>query len=249
MPATAQESEEVKDLMLCPPYSGFQARDDKAKQQQFPQEYNDAMWTIDQAGTEKFKDEVLREKIRRSADGGWGDLSADNTRLHIGGDFGEFPDSPEWNLEGLAQQRPTPTLGHTRSMSSLENNAPLLSSTRPRPSGASLSWLFQVVPIRNFKFSCQEPCMELVLDRLRQVVLPLQTTHLRLKTTTCCSPLQTSLASMKPGFGNLRRNKRDSLECTSPFCLWAAQRFTNFQKSRPASMGHIYRMCPATILS
>ncbi|KAJ7111164.1 hypothetical protein C8R43DRAFT_160466 [Mycena crocata] len=155
MPMTAQESEDMKTFKqrlhsqikadLEPAVRRAkqdlldkmkQVRDDKAKQQQFLQEYNDAIWKIDQAGTEQFKDEVLREKIRRSADGGWGDLSADRAQSRIGGFVGEYPDSPEWNLEGLAQQRPTPTLGHTRSKSSLGNNAPLLSSTRPGSSRA-----------------------------------------------------------------------------------------------------------------
>ncbi|KAJ7143803.1 hypothetical protein C8R44DRAFT_758934 [Mycena epipterygia] len=132
-PAVRRAKQDLLDKMK-------QARDDKAKQQQFLQEYNDAIWAIDQAGTEQFKDEVLREKIRRSADGGWGDLSADRSQSRIGGFVGDLSgqlDSPEWNLEGLAQQRPTPTLGHTRSKSSLGNNAALLNSnSRPGSSNA-----------------------------------------------------------------------------------------------------------------
>jgi ABC-type branched-subunit amino acid transport system substrate-binding protein len=114
-PGVRRAKQELLDKMK-------QARDDKAKQQQFLQEYNDAVLAIDQAGTERFKEEVLREKIRRSADGGWGDVSADRSQSRIGGFVGEFAgqtDSPEWNLDGLAQQRPTPTLGHNRSKSSL----------------------------------------------------------------------------------------------------------------------------------
>ncbi|KAF7368750.1 hypothetical protein MVEN_00199900 [Mycena venus] len=124
-PAVRRAKQELLDKMK-------QARDDKAKQQQFLQEYNDAIWAIDQAGTEQFKDEVLREKIRRSADGlgSWGDVAADRAQSRLGGFVGDS-DSPEWNLEGLAQQRPTPTIGHTRSKSSLGSNASLLSSTKP----------------------------------------------------------------------------------------------------------------------
>ncbi|KAJ6531372.1 HAD-like domain-containing protein [Mycena vulgaris] len=128
-PAVRRAKQELLDKMK-------QARDDKAKQQQFLQEYNDAVWAIDQAGTEQFKDEVLREKIRRSADGGWGDLAADRAQSRIGGFVGDFTgqsDGPEWNLEGMAQQRPTPTLGHTRAKSSLGNNNPTLLNSNSRP--------------------------------------------------------------------------------------------------------------------
>ncbi|KAJ7474837.1 hypothetical protein FB451DRAFT_276721 [Mycena latifolia] len=129
-PAVRRAKQELLDKMK-------QARDDKAKQQQFLQEYNDAVWAIDQAGTEQFKEEVLREKIRRSADGGWGDLVGDRAQSRIGGFVGDFAgqsDMPEWNLEGMAQQRPTPTLGHTRAKSSLGNNSTLLSGTsKPSP--------------------------------------------------------------------------------------------------------------------
>jgi hypothetical protein len=100
-------------------------RRDKTKQKQFEQEFNDAIRVIEQAAMDQLKDEVRREKIRRGADGrvgGWGDLSADRSQSRLGGFAGEFggqSPSPEWNLEGLAQQRSTPTIGHTRSRSSL----------------------------------------------------------------------------------------------------------------------------------
>ncbi|KAJ7240376.1 hypothetical protein B0H12DRAFT_53973 [Mycena haematopus] len=129
-PAVRRARQELLDKMK-------QARDDKAKQKQFLEEYNEAIKAIDQAGTEQFKDEVLREKIRRSADrdGGWADLStsADRAQSRIGGFVGDFTgqsDSPEWNLEG---QRPT----HTRAKSSLGNNASHLASPKPGSSGGS----------------------------------------------------------------------------------------------------------------
>ncbi|KAJ7457262.1 HAD-like domain-containing protein [Mycena galericulata] len=128
-PAVRRAKQELLEKMK-------QARDDKAKKQESLQEYNDAIRAIDQAGTDQYKEEVLREKIRRSADAGvWGDISADRAQSRIGGFVGEFAaqedSTPEWNLEGLTQQRSTPTLGHTRSKSSLGNNPSFLSSTRP----------------------------------------------------------------------------------------------------------------------
>ncbi|KAJ7347905.1 HAD-like domain-containing protein [Mycena albidolilacea] len=114
-------------------------RRDKTKQKQFEQEFNDAIRVIEQAAMDQLKDEVRREKIRRGADGlgGWG---ADRSQSRLGGFAGEFggqSPSPEWNLEGLAQQRSTPTIGHTRSRSSLGNNASLLTSSKPGSSTAS----------------------------------------------------------------------------------------------------------------
>ncbi|KAJ6480258.1 HAD-like domain-containing protein, partial [Mycena sanguinolenta] len=129
-PAVRRARQELLDKMK-------QARDDKAKQKQFLEEYNEAIKAIDQAGTEQFKDEVLREKIRRSADrdGGWGDLStsAERAQSRVGGFVGDFTgqsDVPEWTFEGL---RPT----HSRAKSSLGNNASLLTSSKPGSSGGS----------------------------------------------------------------------------------------------------------------
>ncbi|KAF8217976.1 HAD-like domain-containing protein [Mycena galopus ATCC 62051] len=107
-----------------------QVHNDKPKQAQFLQEYNDAIWAIDQAGTERFKDEVLQEKIRRSGDrdGGWSDLStsADRAQSRIGNfvPVGEFGESPDWPSFG--GQRGT----HGRK-SSLGHNASLLTSSKP----------------------------------------------------------------------------------------------------------------------
>ncbi|KAJ7763150.1 HAD-like domain-containing protein [Mycena maculata] len=115
-----------------------QARDDKTKQQLFLQEYNEAIRALDQAGTEQFKEQVLREKIRRNL---WGDdknPSADRSQSRIGG-FVEFAGQPEWNMEGLEQQRPTPSLGHNRSKSSLGNNAAFHASMTSKATYGSTS--------------------------------------------------------------------------------------------------------------
>ncbi|KAK7052555.1 HAD-like domain-containing protein [Favolaschia claudopus] len=115
------------------------ARDDKAKHQQFVQEYNDTIRAIDQKGTNEFKQQVLQEKFRRGGEGGsgsWGDSFADRSSHSRIGFVG---DSADWNLEGFAQQRPTPTIGHIRSKSSLGNHTSYLTSTRPGSTSGSPS--------------------------------------------------------------------------------------------------------------
>jgi hypothetical protein len=98
-----------------------QCRDDKAKKQQCLQEYNDAVVVIDRAGKERFRDELLREKMRRNA-GGWG-TSPDRSQSRVGdfamGGFASPAEAQEWNYESLFQQRSTPGLGHNRSRSQI----------------------------------------------------------------------------------------------------------------------------------
>ncbi|KAJ6590874.1 hypothetical protein B0H10DRAFT_786288 [Mycena sp. CBHHK59/15] len=116
-----------------------QCRDDKAKQQQCLQEYNDAIWNIDQVATDQFKDEFLREKIRRSADGAWGDHSADRSQSRASDFVSDFTGQSEndWSFEALAQQKPTSASGHNRSKSQLGNNTTLLNTNRHASSSKS----------------------------------------------------------------------------------------------------------------
>ncbi|KAJ7606620.1 HAD-like domain-containing protein [Roridomyces roridus] len=109
---------------------------DKDTRERYLKDYNDTILALDQEAMDRFKTEVVKERMRRAI-GDTGDVPADRAQSRIGGFVGEYATQSEWNLEGMAQERPTPTLGHNRARSSLGNNSSFLASAmRPGSSTA-----------------------------------------------------------------------------------------------------------------
>ncbi|KAF7324985.1 hypothetical protein MKEN_00540900 [Mycena kentingensis (nom. inval.)] len=101
-----------------------------AKEAQKPallKEYNDAILAIDRAGTERFTNEVTKERIRRSAAGIGESLAGERAQSRMEGFVGDSGnDFGEWG-----GHRPASTTGHVRGKSSIGNQTSLLSGTRP----------------------------------------------------------------------------------------------------------------------
>nr|GAT51622.1 predicted protein [Mycena chlorophos] len=101
-------------------------RDEKAKAALL-KEYNDQLASIEASGVQRLNDEIVKERIRRQAEGLTVSVDVGSTRAQSR--MGGFVPDASSGVSELGDWESRP--GHVRSKSSLGNKASLLSGTRP----------------------------------------------------------------------------------------------------------------------